>query len=406
MAKKLTARSVEQAKPRKDASGNFIRTEIPDAGKPGLYLVIQPSGKKSWAVRYRFRGQPRKVTLEGFPSLAIAHKLAQAELDKLADGRDPAAEKKEARAGGADSFSVVAERYLRQHVNRNNRALWAAEVKRLLDVEILPRWKNKRADEITKRDVSELLDGIVERGSPITANRAYAVIRRLFGWAHEKDIVKSSPCEGLTRPVKERSRDRILDDAEIRLFWRACDGAGYPFGSIGKLLLLTGQRLREVGEMTGAELDLALRQWTIPRQRSKNDEAHIIPLSDAALEVIESLPRIHGAKGYLFTTTGETAVSGFSRAKEAIDKAMGSPPHWTFHDLRRTAASGMARLGIQLPIIEKVLNHRSGSFSGIVGVYQRHDFADEKRKALETWARFVMSLLDDKPAANVVELRA
>ena len=123
MAKKLTARSVEQAKPRKDAGGNFIRTEIPDAGKPGLYLVIQPSGKKSWAVRYRFRGLPRKVTLEGFPSLAIAHKLAQAELDKLGDGRDPAAEKKEALAGGADSFSVVAERYLRQHVNRNNRAL-------------------------------------------------------------------------------------------------------------------------------------------------------------------------------------------------------------------------------------------------------------------------------------------
>jgi integrase len=405
LAKKLTARSVEQAKPRK-AAGNFIRTEIPDAGKPGLYLVIQPSGKKSWAVRYRFRGQPRKLTLEGFPSLAIAHRLAQAELDKVADGRDPAAEKKQARAGGADSFSVVAGRYLRQHVNRNNRDLWAAEVKRLLDVEILPRWKNEQADEITKRDVSELLDGIIERGSPITANRAYAVIRRLFGWAHEKDIVKSSPCEGLTRPVKERSRDRILDDGEIRLFWHACEGAGYPFGSIGKLLLLTGQRLREVGEMTDGELDLALRQWTIPRQRSKNDEAHIVPLSDAALAVFDSLPRIRGAKGYLFTTTGETAASGFSRAKAAIDKAMGSPPHWTFHDLRRTMASGMARLGIQLPVIEKVLNHRSGSFSGIVGVYQRHDFADEKRKALEAWARFVTSLVEDKPAANVVELRA
>ena len=118
----------------------------------------------------------------------------------------------------------------------------------------------------------------------------------------------------------------------------------------------------------------------------KNDEAHIIPLSDAALEVIENLPRIHGAKGYLFTTTGETAASGFSRAKAAIDKAMGSPPHRTFHDLRRTLASGMAQLGIQLPVIEKVLNDRSGSFSGIVGVYQRHDFADEKRKALENGA--------------------
>jgi integrase len=195
----------------------------------------------------------------------------------------------------------------------------------------------------------------------------------------------------------------LLSDDEVRAFWRACGEVGFPFGPLGKLLLLTGQRLREVAEMTAGEIDLDQRLWTLPRERSKNDEAHAVPLSDAALEVIESLPRIRGPKGYLFTTTGQTPVSGFSRARGKIDKAMGSPPHWTFHDLRRTAASGMARLNIALPVIEKVLNHRSGSFAGIVGVYQRHDFADKKREALETWGRFVASLVD-KPAANVVEI--
>jgi integrase len=404
MAKKLTAKSVEQAKPRR-GRGAAIRNEIPDAGKPGLYLVVQPSGKKSWAVRYRRLndGKPRKLTLDGFSSLAVAHRQAQEALDRVAEGHDPAGDKRQQRGGVADQFSAVAERYLRQHVRRNYRPLWAAEVERLLNVEILPRWGELRADTIGRRDVSELLDAMVERGSPVTANRTLAVVRRLFRWAHEKDIVRASPCDGLSRPVKERSRDRLLSDDEVRAFWRACGEVGFPFGPLGKLLLLTGQRLREVAEMTAGEIDLDQRLWTLPRERSKNDEAHAVPLSDAALEVIESLPRIRGPKGYLFTTTGQTPVSGFSRARGKIDKAMGSPPHWTFHDLRRTAASGMARLNIALPVIEKVLNHRSGSFAGIVGVYQRHDFADKKREALETWGRFVASLVD-KPAANVVEI--
>jgi integrase len=203
----------------------------------------------------------------------------------------------------------------------------------------------------------------------------------------------------------------VLTDAELLWFWQACQDIGYPFGPLAMLLLLTGQRRNEVAGMAWAELDIEKREWRIPGQRTKNGEPHIVPLSEAALTIIEGLPNIKNDKGYLFTTTCETSVSGFSRAKAAIDSVMrvkagdAAIDRWTFHDLRRTAASGMARLGTVLPVIEKVLNHSSGSFAGIVGIYQRHSFADEKRNALEAWAKFVVSLAESR-STNVLPLRA
>jgi len=260
------------------------------------------------------------------------------------------------------------------------------------------------------------LDAVIDRGGGLSANRVLAVVRKLFAWAMQRGVITASPAAGVKPPLAEQSRDRILTDDETRWLWLACDKAGYPFGSMAKLLLLTGQRRNEVAGMTWAELDLDKALWRIPAGRTKNDEAHEVPLSDAALAVIASLPRIKSDKGYLFTTNGETHVSGYSRAKAVIEHAMleiargerGQDieiPRWTFHDLRRTAVSGMARLGISLPAIEKVVNHSSGSFAGIVGVYQRHSFADEKRNALQGWAKFVLSLVEGRPA-NVVPLRA
>jgi integrase len=222
-------------------------------------------------------------------------------------------------------------------------------------------------------------------------------------------------------PVAEVSRDRVLTDDEIRWFWKATERAGAPFGPLFKLLLLTGQRLSEVSDLTDGELRTVEKLWSIPKERVKNGAAQDVPLSEQALAVLASVKRVKSKKGYLFTTTGETPVSGFSRAKANLDKAMVAVakeeaaergfdpgiieiPAWRLHDLRRTAASGMARLGVNLPVIEKVLNHTSGSFAGIVGVYQRHSFADEKRRALETWARFLDGLIRDEPAGNVVAL--
>ena len=197
------------------------------------------------------------------------------------------------------------------------------------------------------------------------------------------------------------------------MVWNAAEGDGWPFGPLVKLLILHGQRLTEVGEMRWDEVDLENKLWTLPAERVKNGARHGVPLSDAAIGILTSLPRIKTTKGFVFTTRRDAAVSGYSRAKDRLDAAItvaaaGSAPameHWTFHDLRRTLASGMARLGIQLPVIEKILNHTSGTFRGVVGVYQRHSFSDEKGKALEAWASFVESIVCSRPLGNVVKLR-
>jgi integrase len=406
MAKKLTDISITKIKPHPTK-----RLEIPDAGKPGLYLVVQPTGRKSWAVRYRrlSDGRPRKLTFTGFPSLGMAHKLAQEALDRIADGGDPANEKRAARGSrSSDIFGDIVKDFVRRHVTPNASATYAYETERLLNKEVLPRWAHRPIHELGKRDVVELLDAIVDRGGGLTANRTLAVIRKLFNWAISRGILSTSPVQGIKAPLAERSRDRVLEDEEVKRLWVACETLSYPFGPMVQLLLLTGQRRTEVAGIRWSEIDLDKAEWIIPGTRTKNGEPHSVPLSDTTIAIIRSLPRIKGSQGFLFTTTGETHVTGYSRAKADLDKLIagegGDLSRWTFHDLRRTVASGMARLGIHLPVIEKVLNHTSGSFAGIAGVYQRHHFSDEKRKALEAWAKFVRSLLS--PAENVVRLKA
>lgn len=435
MAKVLTDKAV------KNATAAQARREIPDARVPGLYLVVQPSGSKSWAVRYRAQGKPCKLTLgpvlearteplEGPVPYGIARTLAEAReaareaLLKVGQGANPAAEKKAGRnpaIAERDLFRSVVEEFLKRHASKLRTH---DEIKRLLEREVIPHWGERRVQDITKRDVNELLDGIQDRSrargsgkiGPM-ANRVFSAVRKLFKWAIERDIVTASPCAGISPPVEEKSRDRILTDDEVRWFWKACEKQGEPFGHHFKLLLLTGQRLSEVTGIADAELNLPAKLWTIPKERAKNDKTHDVPLSDAALDVLAAVTRWKGRAGLYFTTKGDTPVSGFSRAKASLDAAMleiareetGDEeleiPGWRLHDLRRTVASGMARLGIALPVIEKALNHSSGSFAGIVGVYQRHSFADEKRQALDAWARFVASIVEPSKGDNVLPLR-
>jgi integrase len=402
MAKRLTEISIAKVKPHPTK-----RLEIPDAGKPGLYLVVQPSGHKGWAVRYRRRsdGKTRKLALDGFVSLATAHKLAQEALDKVAEGGDPAAEKRSAKAAPmarADTFAEIAEQFIKRHVIPNASARYRYEVERMLRKDVLPAWGHRLIGTLAKRDVVELLDGIVDRGGGLTSNQVLATVRKLFNWSVARGIVETSPVQGVKAPLAETARDRVLTDAEILDFWNATSEVPYPFGPFARLLLLTGQRRTEVAGMTWGEVNLDLATWTIPATRTKNSERHEVHLAHAVLDIIKAVPRISSDKGYVFTTNGKTHVTGYSRAKSCIDKRMSPMPTWTFHDLRRTAASGMAKLGINLPVIEKVLNHTSGSFAGIVGVYQRHSFAEEKRNALEAWGRYVLSL--QNPADNVTRM--
>jgi integrase len=417
MAKALTAAAIERLKPdpRK-------RREVPDGLLHGLYLVIQPNtGAKSWAVRYRFGGRPCKHTIGPYPAfdLGAARKEASEALQQVSRGSDPARVREERRRAeaAADDFETVACLWIERAQRPHNRS-WA-ETARLIGLvpdqvdpkklitkkgSLVAKWGNRKIGDIGRRDVIAVLDNIAA-GAPVVANRTLAHLKTLFNWAVARDLIGISPCAGVEPPGDETSRDRMLDDGELRAVWKAAGELGRPFGSITQLLILTGQRREEVAGMEWTEIDLDNHLWRLPRGRVKNKNGHEVPLNEAAITIIKKLPRIKGCR-YVFSTNGERPVSGFSKFKHKLDAKSGVKT-WRLHDIRRTFASGLARLGINLPVIEKVLNHSSGSFKGIVGVYQKHGFADEKRAALETWGRYVTSLVEGKCAevVNLAEVR-
>jgi integrase len=230
----------------------------------------------------------------------------------------------------------------------------------------------------------------------------------------ERGRLPVSPVTGMKLPARERARDRALTDDELRWLWRACEAVEWPFGPLVKLLLLTAQRRKEVAGIERAELDLEKGIWAMPREKAKNNRAHTVQLSTAALKVLNSIPQIGGR--FVFTVTGTAPVSGFSRAKRRLDAAMLATkrdelsadcepiPHWTLHDLRRTATTGMAQLNIPPHVVDKVLNHISGTIRGVAAVYNRFEYLDERRAALEAWGRYVSALVTPAPA-NVVALR-
>jgi integrase len=407
------------------------RREVPDGKITGLYLILQPSGARSWALRYRSAGKPAKLTLGPYPALDLANarRRAQEALGEVASGKNPAAEKKaaheaqKAASSTADRVETVTASFIEKYVKRNVGESWAREAERLLTKEINPKVGFKRLSEVKKSDIHDLLDEIVDRGAPIVANRTLAVFRRLCNWAVERGVIDASPCDKIKAPAAEESRDRVLSDNEVRLAWSAFERVGWPFGQIAQLLLLTGARRDEIGSGRWSEIDLETRTWTIAKERSKDGVAHEIPLSDASLCILKSLPRIGERKDtFIFSTTRRTAVSGFSRAKDAIDaevlemlKARAgesgekredilAPERWTLHDLRRTAASGMAGLGIAPHVVEAVLNHKSGTIKGVAAVYKRYSYATEERAALDAWARRLDAIVTGAAAPNVVEL--
>lgn len=412
MAKALTTKAIEAAKP------DDSRREIPDPALSGLYLVIQPSGVKSWALRYRYAGKPKKLTLGRWPVMGLADARAAATdaIEAVEHGNDPSAAKKrtkaarmEAQLSERDKIKSLVEQFGKRHLS----TLKSGEtVKRELNRHVVAVWGERDIHDIAKRDVIDLLDGIADSGRVVTANRVRAYLNKFLSWCVERDIIDQSPAMGVKPVAKEKSRDRVLTDDEIRWFWQACTREGQPWGHLGKMLLLTGQRLGEVVNMTDREVSGDL--WHLSADRTKNGRAHDVPLSEAARDVLGAVERVKGDAGYVFTTTGESALQGYHKGRNHIAKRMAEIasderaepveiPHWTFHDLRRTAATGMARLGIPVRVTEAVLNHVSGTAGGIVSVYQRHDYADEKRAALDGWARFVGDLVDG-PAENVVRL--
>ena len=271
----------------------------------------------------------------------------------------------------------------------------------------------------------ELLDRIADSGRGTTANRVLAAVRKLFNWTLERDIIPASPCAGVKPPAAETSRDRILSDDEIRWLWQACDGAGYPFGPLVKLLLVTAQREEEVGKAVYGELALSADppSWTIPAARAKNGREQYVPLSRRSLcrssrachalpdarDTCSRRPARHLCRAFPEPRNGLIGKCSPWPAQRPWSAVTIPPrcsiPHWTLHDLRRTAASGMARLAQPVHVVEAVLNHKSGTIRGVAAVYNRYAYGPEKQAALETWARALESITTGVPASNVVALR-
>jgi len=410
----LTDLSCERAKP------DVARQELPDGG--GLYLIVHPSGAKNWAVRYRQAGRARKLTIPGsYPTIGLkaARTLAREALEKVAAGDDPAAEKIAARQRPSSKdreYPALAALFLDRWLTKSHqrpRPRTIEENARLLGLVrkegqwtpkpsgLAARWRNRLVSDIHRADIVDVLDGLVAEGVPVKANHTRAVLHLFFGWCQRRGVLENNPCSAVDRPAAQKSRDRVLSDTELGLLWRAADEDAV-FGPLYKLLALTGQRRDEARGATWDEFDLDRGLWTLPAARTKNGRQHIVPLSARAVALLKSLPRVGRRPSLVFTTNGETMLSGLSRAKTRLDERMlelardenarVDIPPFVLHDLRRTCATGLQRLGIALPVIEKVLNHTGGSFAGIVGVYQLHDFANEMRVALEAWARHISEL--------------
>ena len=419
---KLTKRTLDATHP--GAKDLFVW----DDELRGFGLKVTPAGNKIFLVQYRLGGRgstTRRYTIGTYRSPwtpAAARDEAGRLLQMVRQGRDPLAERDDRRRASSDlAFGAYADRFLEEYKKRNRKASYD-DAESVLRLHLRPFFKSRALPAISRGEFASLFDTIP--GERVALRRKiYAIISRMFRWAVGRGDLDRSPLEGFEVPPAPGSRDRVLKDWELRLAWSAADKLGYPFAPLYRLLIGTGQRREEVAGLDWKELNRDAAEWHLPAIRAKNGIASVIPLSDLMIAELDGIaegekwPR----RGLVFTTTGETPVSGYSRGKSRLDKQMlkiaraeaenaGDDPAqveiepWRVHDLRRTFATGMQRLGVRFEVTEAILNHVSGSKSGVAGVYQRHDWRDEKRDALNAWANHIRHVVIGSDQANVVQI--
>jgi integrase len=398
MAKRLTAKSVENLKP------GPVRREIPDAGCAGLYLVLQPSGHRSWALRYRFGSRTAKLTLGQWPAttLAAAREAAATAKHELEKGHNPAKAKADAKvkadAAKAGTLTAVCENYL---VREGKKLRTLDQRVSILKRQVYPVLGGRPIGEIRRSEIARLLDQIEDRNGPRAADVALAVLRRVMNWhALRDDEFRSPVIRGMARqrPAEHR-RERILDDDELRAVWQATED-GTPFSALVRFLLLTSARRNEAAGMKWDEVD-ANGVWTLPATRSKTKIEIIRPLSKAAQEVLAGLPRVVGCD-YAFTVTGRTPICQFSTPKKRLDAASGVTG-WRLHDARRTARSLLSRCkDVSVDHAERVLGHSRGD---IRERYDRHSYIEEMRFAVERLAALIETIVNP-PSGEVADIEA
>jgi integrase len=391
MRTKLTPAFAQKARAQDGAE----RSLFWDAEMPAFGLVVTASGHRSFVVQYRAGGRSRRMTIDGVLGLAAARKQARALLGEVARDRDPLQERRSAVCLAEGTFKSIAEAYF---AREGKRLRTVADRRVALERLVYPRIGSQPISSIRRSDIVRLLDRIEDENGPVMADRTLAYIRKVMNWhASRSDEFRSPIVRGMARTSsKERARTRILSDDELRAIWKAAEAIPGPFGALVQFLLLTGARRSEAAEMTWSELSQG--DWLLPAARNKVKVDLVRPLSTAAQELLAKLPHI-GRRGLVFTTGRDTPLGGFSKFGQRLARATGVTG-WTLHDLRRTARSLMSRAGVPSDHAERCLGHVIG---GVRGVYDRHEFYEEKRRAYETLAAQIERIVN--PQENVVPLR-
>ena len=374
------------------ASPERGQVEIWDPRIPGFGVRVSHAGTKAFVLVYRFNGRSRRLTLGRYPTLKLAdaRALAQEALRALAHNEDPAAKKVRARrSAAADGFEGFVSRFVEMYARPKNRS--ADETERLLRREFVSAWGNRPIGEIGKHDVLSVLDGLMRVEKHTTANRSLAAIRKLFNWAVERGMLEQSPCTGIRAPAKTVKRERVLTDEELKIVWACAEEMGYPYGHLVHLLVLTAQRLGEVAGMRWVDINREQALWSLSSEQTKSARMHDVPLPAMAMRIIATIPRV--SDELVFPARGrDNVISGFSKWKMRLDQAAGIE-EWRTHDLRRTAATGLARLKVSPHVIERILNHTTGTLGGVAGIYNRFQYIPEMRAAFELWAEHVGTLM-------------
>lgn len=412
MKAKFTKRYIENLKPLIAEPGKDRRLTAWDTSIPGLICVVSsesPSdatgrrakGQKTFFLTYRHAGRRRKVKIGIFGSITVeqARKRAKEILADLTKGSDPAEKRDITRKGM--TVEELAKEYIDKYARPRKRT-WK-EDERYLSTEIIPFWGKRKASSITRKEIVDFLERVVDRGSPIAANRLLAVLRKMFGWAVRQEKIPTNPAAEIDPPSKEKKRQRVLSDDELKIFLvRLPNAALSPIAQLAiRMLVLTGQRTGEILNMEWDEVDLKKRQWKIPGKKTKNGKPHLVPLSPQTATVLNKAMEISGGK-FCFSKnpnspmTPTVLMRGIYRSENKKPPVFGFEESWTVHDLRRTAVTGMARLEVKPHIIERVVNHAVTESSSVAGVYNVYSYEKEKRAALKLWADHIDTLLSQK----------
>ncbi len=402
---KITKTTVDALEPKRRADGKLQDYFLWDTEAKGFGCKATPGGKKVYLVQYRLGGRAgtaQRVTLgtHGKITADQARKMALAELGKIAAGQDTAGAKREERRKlAAETFKDVALRYL--STNGEDNKSWP-ETRRILERNAMPMLGCRPMAVITRGEIAALLDQTKQRSHSV-ARALFAQLRPLFKWARDREIIEHNPIADFKGPSPLPDRKRKLNLTEVRAFWKATAALDYPWAPFFQLLLLTGQRREEVAGMRWAEIDLEKGLWRLPSkeeyqpQRTKNGEEHFVDLSPQALAILNGLPGVW--THYVFTTTGRTSVSGFSKAKRRLDSLMkaelgGELRDWRVHDLRRTVSTLMGDDGLRIDpaVIDRIQNHVTSLKANMRGPYQLQELREARREALLLWGAYVEKL--------------